>query len=237
MQLFSFSKKGNRTANEDFVLSKTWNELTSIHIVADGMGGYEHGELAAKTVANTIAEYIHEHIHINNDLEDIIKKAINHSNQAIQALRAEYNSKMGATLAGILIHKHKTYCFWVGDVRIYQIRENRIIFQSKDHTLINELLNKGQTLTPSEIQQYRHIVSKSIQGNHEELSPEIVTINDLPEPGSFIICSDGVYSSFKNDDWEQLFKMQTNPSQILSVVKNICSTKSEDNYSMVLIQC
>ena len=64
-----------------------------------------------------------------------------------------------------LIHKHQAYCFWVGDVRIYHIRENKIIFQSKDHSLINELLNKNQTLTPSVIEKYRHIVTKSIQGN------------------------------------------------------------------------
>jgi serine/threonine protein phosphatase PrpC len=58
MQILSFSEKGNRPVNEDFVFSAALDENTSLHMVADGMGGFEHSALASKTVTNAVFEYL-----------------------------------------------------------------------------------------------------------------------------------------------------------------------------------
>lgn len=236
MKVSSFSEKGNRSENEDFVLSKSLNENTSIHIVADGMGGYAHGSLAASTVTNTIVEYIRENLLDNSSFENIIQSAINQSNTSIQKLRTEYNDKMGTTLAGILLFNHQAYCFWLGDVRIYHLRENKILFQSKDHSLVNELVNKGQILTSQEAQQYQHIVTKSVQGNSEELEPEVVPINGLSEYDSFIICSDGVHGVIGSAEMEMMVQSSTDTNSFKEAVKEKCDKKGNDNYSMIILK-
>lgn len=236
MQILSFSEKGNRPENEDFVFTATLDATTSIHIVADGMGGYEHGALAAKTVTNTIVDSIKKNICIGVDIESIIQNAINVSNIAVQKLRTEYNSKIGSTVAGIVIVNNQAYCFWLGDVRIYQIRDKNILFQSKDHSLINELSKNGQVLTPALIEQYRHIVTRSIQGNGEEMKPDIVVINDLVRDDTLIVCSDGVHNVFGSSKLEHLFQSTINAEYLIKQIKEKCEIESCDNYSLIVIR-
>jgi serine/threonine protein phosphatase PrpC len=235
MQILSFSEKGNRPENEDFVLSATLNESTSIHIVADGMGGFEHGALAANTVANTIVDYLKEHLKEESNIETIIQDAIRISNIAIQNQRSSYKSKMGSTIAGILLNNEKAYCFWVGDVRIYHFQNKVIKFQSKDHSLINELVNNGQIITPSLNDQYRHIVTKAIQGNIEDIKPDIVVLKDITEIDTFIICSDGVHNVFGSSELEYMFQSSNNDEHLLNQIKEKCQKESGDNYSMIMI--
>jgi serine/threonine protein phosphatase PrpC len=235
MHVQFFSEKGNRPENEDFVLSATLNETTSIHIVADGMGGYEHGALAAKTVANTIVDSVKKNLCIGDNIESIIQNATNLSNTAIQKLRTEYNSKMGSTIAGILIADNQAYCFWVGDVRIYHFRDNKIKFQSKDHSLINELANNGQILSPTEIQKYRHFVTNSIQGNFEAI-PEITVIKEIEDNDTFIICTDGVHGLIDSDELKCLLLSTAVNNAFISTIKEKCNKEGTDNSSMILIK-
>ena len=55
MKSIVFSHKGKREVNQDFVLVQNINPETYLHLIADGMGGYEHGEIAAKLVAAPVA--------------------------------------------------------------------------------------------------------------------------------------------------------------------------------------
>jgi protein phosphatase len=236
MQILSFSEKGSRQQNEDIVLSKKLNENISVHIVADGMGGYENGAIAAKTVVDTILEFIKDNLTDDSNIVALIKNAINQSNRHIQNLRTQYNNKMGATLAGLLLIRNQAYCFWVGDVRIYHFKENKIHFQSKDHSLINVLLNIDQILTPSEAQQYRHIVTKSIQGNKEIIEPNIELISNLSISDKFILCTDGVHSVIKPSELEFMLKSTIDFEKLLFLVKDICMKESKDNYTALYTQ-
>jgi serine/threonine protein phosphatase PrpC len=167
MQVHTICEKGNRPQNEDFIISVTLSETSSIHIVADGMGGYEHGDWASKAVAETMVNYFQQHIYVASSIEALIRDAVELSNETLRTMKSQAHAKMGSTLAGLLLINDLAYAFWVGDARIYHLRNHQIIFQSTDHSLINQMAAAGQIITPALRQQYGHIVTRAIQGNTE----------------------------------------------------------------------
>lgn len=60
MKIYSFSGQGNREINEDYYANIEFCEHSSLHVIADGMGGYSYGEVAAQTAVSTIVNYLSE---------------------------------------------------------------------------------------------------------------------------------------------------------------------------------
>jgi len=237
MHIHSICEKGNRPQNEDFIISVSLSETSSIHIIADGMGGYEHGDIASNTVAHTIVDFFQQRVPLLGEVCNfVIREAIELSNQTIQKLRSQYHSKMGATLAGLLILESEAFAFWVGDARIYLIRNNQIIFQSTDHSLINQMAESGQVITPAIKQQYGHIVTRAIQGNHDNVIPDIINIKNLSTSDQFIICSDGVHNVISSSQLEHLLKMNPVADDFISEVNENCVRDGNDNFSLISIQ-
>ncbi|MDR1501761.1 MAG: protein phosphatase 2C domain-containing protein, partial [Prevotella sp.] len=134
MNTISYTNKGSRSINEDYLLSEQFDHDISFHIVADGMGGYSHGEKAAMIVAQTILNHICQ-IDFSTVTEEFIINACKRANQKLQEEGAKLSSKIGSTFAAILIVKDKVFAFWMGDSRIYQYNENnQLLFQSEDHS-------------------------------------------------------------------------------------------------------
>ena len=190
MKIKHFTVKGNRKINEDYILSKEINDNASLHIVADGMGGYNQGDVASKTVTNILFDIISTEIN-NTDYNSVIEKAISKANSKISELNGKQNTKMGTTIAGVLIVNSNAYMFWVGDVKILQIRNSKLIFESKDHSLINQLKDNESFTEKIDYGKIRHIVTRSIQGTDDKSKPDF-NLADLQEEDKIIICSDGI---------------------------------------------
>ena len=133
MRVEYFTEQGRRKVNEDYILSKNNDKNISLHIVADGMGGYSKGDIASETVANCLFELLLKDCK-SSDYNTLIDEAINKANIRISELNIKQNTKMGTTIAGILIDKSSAYMFWVGDVKILHIRNEKTIFESTDHS-------------------------------------------------------------------------------------------------------
>jgi len=190
MKVDFFSKKGKRKVNEDYILSKIIDENISLHIVADGMGGYENGKLAAQTVAESICTFVSRNFN-NSNYTDIINNAVEKANVDVARLIEEHNAKMGTTIGGVLIVKKSAYQFWVGDVRIIHLRNDKILFESVDHSLINQLKKNKLTIEKVDYGKIRHIVTKSIQGTTDRFKPDFHTVK-MQVKDKILICSDGI---------------------------------------------
>lgn len=191
MELFNFTHKGNRDVNQDYATSKILNDKAAIFILADGMGGYSNGEVAAKVVADAIAEYVDQHL---NELTPVklLKQAISYSNDELYVKRLSLACKeMGCVIVCLLIIEDKAYIAWLGDSRIYIFRNGMEIFQSEDHSLLNEV--KGaNTLKPRDFERLSAIVTRSVMGT-EKL--DAIDIYELAtnEGDVFFLCSDGIH--------------------------------------------
>ena len=97
---------------------------------------------------------------------------------------------MGCTLAAVLLHENAISIFWAGDSRVYLIRNDRIVYETEDHSLVNEL-RKIKRLTPAQIRKYEHIVRRSLMGN---ITDAVDTAEMEVQPGDeVILCSDGFH--------------------------------------------
>lgn len=227
MNVTSYTNKGLRSKNEDYLLSEQLSPDISFHIVADGMGGYNHGEKAARIVAETILNQIRQ-IDFFAITEETIVSACERANQKLQEEGAKLSSKIGSTFAAILITKDMAFAFWMGDSRIYQYgKDYHLLFQSTDHSLINEL-RLTRKLTTSEIRKYNSIVTRSLTGEPMENPPQIEILHYSPTD-KVLLCSDGLY---KQIDPNRIIEM--NSKDILSYLASV-ENKMNDNYSVIVI--
>ena len=224
--VYSFSAKGKRENNEDFIFTQQLSPDCSLHLVADGIGGYSYGELASSLACESIAEYIISSIGKANT-QQLIAQSVDFANIKIKAKRKQLATKMGTTIAGIFIEGSMAYFFWLGDVRIYLFRNSEVIFQSEDHSFINEMKRK-EVISTKEIERYGNIVTQSLSGNSLEKECPIVELPLWPDD-VIIICSDGLWRNVHVPSLVGLTKDSMN-DQLITFENSM-----EDNYSVIRI--
>lgn len=224
MEVVSYTAKGQRKSNEDFFLHREFPQGESLFLLADGMGGYSFGEIAASLACETIAHTIESNLGKISAVE-LIKQAVSDSNKAILEKRQEIGGKMGTTIAGAFIENKTAYFFWLGDVRIYHFRNNKIIFQSTDHSLINEMKKNGR-VTSSEMERYKNIVTRHLSGSVQEYEMPVI-LSDLMANDIIILCSDGLWQN-----WDINF-LKDVPQKELEKTLSEAKTTNNDNYTII----
>ena len=127
MKSIVFTHKGQRKNNQDFVLIQNINHESFLFLIADGMGGYQQGEIASKLVSENIIAYLSTVKKIDSNY---VQKAINKANLAIKQLKDNNNINLGATVGGVILTKSDALCFWVGNVKIFHFKANNLQFPS-----------------------------------------------------------------------------------------------------------
>lgn len=227
MKIFSYTGKGIRETNEDYIKSEILSDSISLHIVADGMGGYDYGEVASKTATEAIFQFLAGST-IQGDIPALIQQAVEFANSQILTLRNQYHTKLGTTIAGVLIIDSIAYAFWLGDVQIQHFRDSKQHFISESHTLINEMKKNGPVST-KEIERYKHIVTKSLSGTPLESHPPIVEIQ-LQQGDTICISTDGLYNSVN-----PATLMLNTEAKIISELDST-SVTNQDNLSIITIK-
>ncbi|MDX3807911.1 PP2C family protein-serine/threonine phosphatase [Bosea thiooxidans] len=175
-----------RKANEDnFILRPEFG----LWAVADGMGGHENGALASATVVAAL-----EAVGTAGSAPDLLAMLEGSVLKANETLREEIRQRgatMGATLVVLLVHERHFACVWSGDSRIYLVRAGRITQVSRDHTEVQDMVDRG-VMTPEEAKRSprRHVITHAI-GVHE--TPELdIESGEIADGDVFILCSDGL---------------------------------------------
>ncbi|KWV41978.1 MULTISPECIES: protein phosphatase 2C domain-containing protein [Rhizobium] len=173
-----------RTNNEDAILIDPSGALWA---VTDGMGGYGHGDVAADLVIEQLALLPHAPISGAH-----LVAALQSANAAIRRWAASANvAQMGATVVVALIDGGTATIAWVGDSRAYRLRAGDLLQLTRDHSVVQELVDDGR-LTPDAVWQHpqAHVVTRAI-GAAERLDVDSV---EVPlKPGDYLLlCSDGL---------------------------------------------
>ena len=117
MQIFAKTDIGKeRKINEDFFYISDMKDEIQLAILADGMGGYNAGEVASKTATQAVKEYIQKHFS-KDDIEETIRQAIEYANRVVydKAKKQKELDGMGTTLDVCLIYNNKVYIGHIGD--------------------------------------------------------------------------------------------------------------------------
>jgi len=233
MKIISFTHKGKRVVNQDYILTQKVNTNSSLVLVADGMGGYEQGETAARIVADNVIGYLSI---VENIDTGHVQKAINKANLGIRQYKDGKQLKMGSTVGGVIITGNKAICFWVGDVKIFYFRGKKLQFESQSHSLVNDLIDSGSITDLNSLARYKHIVTRSVHGDVGESIVDFEEIENADHEDLFIVCSDGVSDYYDGIQIQQLLSGNDPLESIISHIESRLEKEADDNYSLVAVE-
>ncbi|GMQ28067.1 PP2C family serine/threonine-protein phosphatase [Algoriphagus confluentis] len=232
MNSIALSHAGKRETNQDLILEYTSFDGTYLFSVIDGMGGYEYGEIASKLVSENILAYL-------STIKTIdayhIQKAINKSNLAIRQRKNGLQMGMGATIGGIIIKETYIIYFWIGDVKILHFRNKKLLFESLPHSLVNKLIESGSITEGTQLSKFRHVVTRSIQGNLENSQAEIHSSSFKPDTDLIFICSDGVHDQLESLQVENLLNKVETPLAFKEALEEKLLIVASDNFTFGII--
>src|SRR3954451_16388772 len=222
-----------RKVNEDSILVRTERGLWA---VADGMGGHEAGDVASAMVTDALRA-----LPIVYGLDELVESAIDtlrHVNRQLIDLAHSENDRsrtIGTTIVGLAIADGQFRCFWAGDSRAYRVRDGQIRRLSRDHSLVQDLVDAGMLKSEeAETHESANIITRAV-GVAEELQVDSSTGEAMPGD-IFLLASDGLTRMV--DDYEILEELTSAPLEQAAdrLIELVLARGAPDNVSMVLIQ-
>lgn len=198
IKAYAKSDKGKvREINEDYFYISTSLDEVQLYILADGMGGYNGGEIASSLAVQTAKNYIENNFkETEKDKDSIIQllgSSMEYANMIVYE-KAKENPElqgMGTTLEICLIYNNKVYIGHVGDSRIYRIRKNFIRKLTQDHSYVQKLVKEG-TITKEQAEHHpqKNMLMKAL-GCNAFVEPDVMVKGFLKDD-ILIMCSDGL---------------------------------------------
>lgn len=224
-----FTGLGSREQNEDVILIEKFSQSSTLYLIVDGMGGYEKGEVAAKLVAENIATYLRTATELTTPA---VQTAVNKANLAVRQYNEANGISSGATLGGVLLIGSSALCFWLGDVKVYHLHNDKLFRESKSHSLLNEMSDEDFPKSAENRRRYGHIVTRSVSGKRENTTLDSFQIDNLSAQDSIIICSDGVHNTMTI---EHLI-LHLAPDDGSKTMEDYLKIHANDNYSLIFIK-
>ncbi len=234
-----------RKHNEDCI---SGDDKLGLAVLADGMGGYQAGEVASEMAVSTIMDFMkspakynverqtnnHRYHSATVQLEQAVLKA----NQIIYDA-AERNSEyqgMGTTVVATLFHNNCVSIAHVGDSRLYRIRENKLQQITKDHSVLQELIDCGfYTSEQARHSPNRNLVTRAL-GVSEEVNVEIQEQSVLSQD-LYLLCSDGLNDMLEDGQIHKIINDSTTLEQAAQLLVSAANSKGgNDNISLILIR-
>ena len=198
MEVFAKSDIGkSRDLNEDSMYIPTPDVGIDVYVLADGMGGYQGGNIASSIAVSAAKSYIINNYEItfddDQDILSLVNGAIEYANLVVSERAKEDKrfNQMGSTLEVLLIIKDNLYIAHVGDSRIYRVRNRELKKLTTDHSYIQKLINDGKiTKEQSKFHPDKNMITKAI-GTELVVEPELIH-HKLQKDDILLVCSDGL---------------------------------------------
>ena len=214
MRAFAKTDVGKaREINEDYYYISKPEDNIQVYILADGMGGYNGGEVASKLATTTALSYIQSNFDsIPKEKEDIlnlVKSAMEYANMVVyeKSNTEKELEGMGTTLEVCLIYNNKAYIGHVGDSRVYRIRKEFIRKLTHDHSYVQKLVKDG-TITEEEASHHpkRNMLMKAL-GCTAFVEPD-VTVKGFIKDDIILMCSDGLTNMIEDKEIYEIIKKE-----------------------------
>lgn len=248
-QPLSFSEIGRKDNQEDFLwpLPNAVTVDDRVFLMCDGMGGHDNGELASKTAATALGKYLSSHPSPDGIVtKAMFEQALAYAYDELDKVDNGAVKKMGTTMTCLVLHRGGALVAHIGDSRVYHIRpsladedgRSGIIYQSADHSLVNDLLRAGE-ITEEEAIDFpqKNVITRAMQPHLERrYKADILNIDDVQAGDYFFLCCDGVLEQLTNDTLGEILKNQTlDDNAKVNAIKKVCDGKTHDNYTCWLI--
>ena len=234
-----------RETDEDCVsVSSFGGAFGTVHllVVADGMGGHAKGEVASKIALSRIwvesfSKIAVPELFSETSLSSVLEKGINKANEDI----LEHTSKnpeasgMGTTSVCAIVAGNAVTLANVGDSRAYVISDNEIRQETKDDSLVQELVDKGD-ITKDEARDHprKNEITKAV-GISSSLESAIKTVQ-LKNDESLLLCCDGVTAHLSDDDIKKIVQETPDPQHACKKIVDMANDRGgSDNISLIIL--
>jgi protein phosphatase len=234
-----------RQQNEDAIAH---NLETGLVILADGMGGYNAGEVASEIATTTLKEYLNSQLqgrswgdssNHSKFIQQILVGSVERANSEIlTAARSEPQySGMGTTVVAAVFHQNRLTVAHVGDSRAYRMRRGELVPITRDHSLLQEQIDAG--LVDPEWARFslnRNLITRAVGVDHSvevEVHDHVTEVGDL-----YLLCSDGLSDMLSIHEIGDILNDTSSNLQLCcdSLVAHANQNGGRDNTSVILIK-
>lgn len=245
---YNLQELGQRQNQEDSLFPGIGQQNTNdrLFILCDGMGGHEKGEVASATVCKTMSDYLLSRWHPNEPLLDgLLQQAIDAAYDALEKKdnNEEEEKKMGTTLTLVCFHAEGVTVAHIGDSRVYQLRpatkndSARIVFKTRDHSLINDLIDIGE-ITKEEAKNHpqKNVITRAMLPNQERRAKATIAhLTDIQDGDYFYLCSDGMLEQSTDENILNIItKKDAENEQKIEILRSV-TEENNDNHTAHLI--
>ncbi|PTL79010.1 PP2C family serine/threonine-protein phosphatase [Vitiosangium sp. GDMCC 1.1324] len=190
---------GRRSHNED---SWTARADLGLFVVADGLGGYEGGEVASRCVVDTFSGFCER---VTRDPEatwphnlrpgysreeELLVNCTLLAQRAVLTRRVGQLREMGSTVVALALGARSGAVAHVGDSRLYRLREGRLEALTRDHSVLEEMREAGGEVPSRRESPYGHIITRAL--GTENAEPTVRRL-EVRAGDVYLLCSDGLY--------------------------------------------
>lgn len=195
------TRRGDRTENQDCA-EQYIDQKQALFIVADGLGGHKNGRFAARYFSERfIYQASNHHSLLYNDPDKIIEKIFTLAEHDLLTALKSYPDGMDARTTCVVAYcsDKVTLSLHLGDSRFYLFDQKKILWQSKDHSVVQLLIDQNEiTEKEAETHPDRNRIFKCLGGDIKQ-TPTIQEFSTLVGSQAIVICSDGFWHTLNHD--------------------------------------
>ncbi len=240
-QIAALSRTGGRDYNED---ACAWLEAGGMVccVLADGAGGHGGGDVASRLAVQSVLDGFAGRPEVSCQLARALLDGANRmvcGHQRDDARLAD----MRSTIVVLLFDPLARRAVWghVGDSRLYWLRDGRQHLQTRDHSLVQTLIDSGLLTAEQALSQGNRNVLVASLGSVDDYHPSVADQPvDVVDGDAFLLCSDGFWGTLADTDIEMALASEPDAQQWLARLENTVTGRlrpGADNYSAVAVRC
>jgi serine/threonine protein phosphatase PrpC len=241
MEIAVLSEVGGRSANEDSCGHWSADGKWFV-VVADGAGGHRGGPIASRLAVNEVLRSLRAKRECNAAAVEAAMKSANEAVVREQKARSRY-SNMRTTIVVLAIDSQAARATWghLGDSRLYCFRDAGIVAQTRDHSVVQTMVDAGYL----EPQQVRTSPDRSkllsALGDEHQFEPAVERGNVTVESGDkFLLCTDGLWEYVQEIEMEKTAGECKSAEEWLQALKRVVLSRAKqkhDNYTAIAVWC
>lgn len=229
-----------RQTNQDFYNIEEIEKDLTWAAVCDGMGGVSGGNIASASAIKVMTESITNSINTSQEGEELKNALVKSVKAANEFIFSSSNnnpslSGMGTTCVCAIISKNKAYLANVGDSRAYFISNDNIFQITKDHSIVQEMLDSGEITKDEAINHPRKNIITRALGVSEEVKIDCYEL-DINENDIIFLCTDGFSNYASNEDILKLVKENKFEALAQSAINFANNAGGHDNITVVALR-
>lgn len=228
-----------REVNEDSYVIR-FQEGRGFLAVADGMGGHQAGEVASAMAIDLLTSHLEEGLYANPATDrnwlTFLREGFEKCNSIIyqESLRVPEYAGMGTTITAALVVERQMYYAHVGDSRLYLFRQGKLELLSRDHSLVQGLVDEG-LVSPEEAMFHprRHILTRAV-GTEEQILVDTDSLT-LQDGDLYLLCTDGLSNSVSASEIEEILSRPVSLAVQGQTLLDLANARGgEDNVTLIL---